>query len=313
MTRGHLRDHSRMHTNDRPYICKICSQGFMRSSTLKVHSRIHSGERPYICPFPGCGKTFTESGNLNTHKKLHNPEKVPRIAKEKKVKPGKKGKKREEPEKARKEQANPAGMSAFTPYKADAAIPSFPNNPLPVQQPQPQCLASPQHHPPSQPQTAVPQPPPIKLEPLKLKIPFSDAEPILSPQNCGSPPCITPSNIAVSRVPTPMAGYYPASAISPNPLIRLSPANCQNMVYQVPYGVSGLSPVHGFYPLCSPMNNIASNGYSDFSAAFNDRNKTMSTMSQPGVVGVSPMPQLMYSPGMESFSPIHFTGYGFKK
>lgn len=33
--------------------------------------RIHSGERPYECPYPGCGKTFTESGNLNTHKKIH--------------------------------------------------------------------------------------------------------------------------------------------------------------------------------------------------------------------------------------------------
>lgn len=34
--------------------------------------RIHSGERPYECPYPGCGKTFTESGNLHTHKKIHN-------------------------------------------------------------------------------------------------------------------------------------------------------------------------------------------------------------------------------------------------
>ena len=71
ITKGHLKDHSRMHTNDRPYECVECGRGFMRSTTLKVHMRIHSGERPYICPYPGCAKTFTESGNLNTHKKLH--------------------------------------------------------------------------------------------------------------------------------------------------------------------------------------------------------------------------------------------------
>lgn len=40
--------------------------------------RTHSGERPYTCSYPGCGKTFTESGNLNTHKKLHDEDRVPR-------------------------------------------------------------------------------------------------------------------------------------------------------------------------------------------------------------------------------------------
>ena len=71
ITKGHLKDQTRMHTNDRPYVCTECGRGFMRSTTLKVHLRIHSGERPYVCTYPGCGKTFTESGNLNTHKKLH--------------------------------------------------------------------------------------------------------------------------------------------------------------------------------------------------------------------------------------------------
>lgn len=70
-TRGHLKDHERTHTNERPYNCTVCDRRFRRSSTLKVHLRIHSGERPYACTYPGCGKTFTESGNLNTHKKLH--------------------------------------------------------------------------------------------------------------------------------------------------------------------------------------------------------------------------------------------------
>eukprot|EP00829_Urostomides_striatus_P003512 TRINITY_DN13893_c0_g1_i1.p1 TRINITY_DN13893_c0_g1~~TRINITY_DN13893_c0_g1_i1.p1 ORF type:complete len:109 (+),score=47.61 TRINITY_DN13893_c0_g1_i1:62-388(+) len=69
--RDSLKDHIRKHTNDRPYACKVCKACFMRSSTLKVHFRTHSGEKPYKCDFPGCGKTFSESGNMNTHKKIH--------------------------------------------------------------------------------------------------------------------------------------------------------------------------------------------------------------------------------------------------
>lgn len=75
-TRGHLKDHERAHTNERPYTCSLCGRSFRRSSTLKVHMRTHSGERPYTCSYPGCGKTFTESGNLNTHRKLHGEDRV---------------------------------------------------------------------------------------------------------------------------------------------------------------------------------------------------------------------------------------------
>lgn len=100
-----------MHTNDRPYICKCCNRGFMRSTTLKVHLRIHSGERPYVCPYPDCGKTFTESGNLNTHKKLHTGEQP--------------SKTRGQSKKSKKKQEIVQITSAFTPYRSTSEPPKL--------------------------------------------------------------------------------------------------------------------------------------------------------------------------------------------
>jgi uncharacterized Zn-finger protein len=70
-TQGHLTDHRRRHSGERPFKCSIanCNSAFMRSSTLKIHLRRHTGEKPFACNV--CKKLFSESGNLKTHEKTH--------------------------------------------------------------------------------------------------------------------------------------------------------------------------------------------------------------------------------------------------
>ena len=68
-TQGHLTDHKRRHSGERPYICEVCNDKFMRSSTLKIHMRRHTGEKPYKCE--KCDRAFSESGNLRTHQRTH--------------------------------------------------------------------------------------------------------------------------------------------------------------------------------------------------------------------------------------------------
>ncbi|KFM12739.1 PR domain zinc finger protein 12, partial [Pygoscelis adeliae] len=41
--------HMRIHTLDKPFVCRFCNRRFSQSSTLRNHVRLHTGERPYKC------------------------------------------------------------------------------------------------------------------------------------------------------------------------------------------------------------------------------------------------------------------------
>src|SRR5277367_272447 len=53
--------------------CTICGKAFKRLGYLKQHSRIHTGDKPFKCGV--CGKCFNRKGNLKKHKMAHIGEK----------------------------------------------------------------------------------------------------------------------------------------------------------------------------------------------------------------------------------------------
>ncbi|CAB1346102.1 unnamed protein product [Coregonus sp. 'balchen'] len=60
-------------SRERPYRCKPCGKAFSTSCALTSHKRWHSNERPFTCSL--CSKGFAETSGLKRHMFIHTEEK----------------------------------------------------------------------------------------------------------------------------------------------------------------------------------------------------------------------------------------------
>ena len=98
----HIKEHMRVHLNNKTHNCKICSQSFNRTDNLHRHEKSHDKPMQYKCcsmEFKNvlelrnhkeihlnckyCGKSFESSGKRWTHERIHEKTYLCKICKEK--------------------------------------------------------------------------------------------------------------------------------------------------------------------------------------------------------------------------------------